>query len=416
MSAIVLGLQGTVDYEVEWDPGAWDAVSREFALTTADLDRSRSLETERDIAVAFLDHLRHGRGGESFAASSALVERFARRFRMRITLGGTCVRAAFALREFGVGSTLHLVSTDDNVRRLLPTDCDVITSATGDTLDPHLILQYPAGARVRLLDSDVVSPHANRLIVTNDPPARSLHLSPLLAERAGSADVFMMSGLNSIQEQEVLESRLDELSRILSGKPRAKVVFFEDAGYHRPEMAAHVRATLAPLVDVYSMNEDELEQRIGRSVDLVDPIDVGAALTDLAGTAACPVYVVHTKYWAVAIGDGSDVPALDSGVATASARYLRGDAMTAADIVAIGDLPHHPAGVAVVDALRVRSAGRIHGVAARSLLSDDPTTIGLGDTFVGGFVASLVDATARDGVRGVRASAPDDRTGSSVGR
>jgi len=68
-------------------------------------------------------------------------------------------------------------SVDDNVRRLLPPTIRWISSATEDTLDPHLIIQFHAGTRVVAGDIDITSPAPNRLIVANDLPNREMRLS-----------------------------------------------------------------------------------------------------------------------------------------------------------------------------------------------------------------------------------------------
>jgi ADP-dependent phosphofructokinase/glucokinase len=389
MNDVVLGLQGTVDYELEWDAGILERVAAEYGLTTAHLDSHTEISDERSLVRALLAFLRDGTGGERFVASSAIVEQFAARFTNRITLGGTCVRAALAMRIRDVPALLHLVSTDDHTRRLLPPDTAVITSATHDTLDPHLIVQYPQGARVRVGRELVVTPHPNRVIFANDPPARNLVLSPELGERLADARIFLISGLNSIQEPDILESRLRELRDAVSRMPARSVVMFEEAGYHRADFAQLVRTAMSQLVDVHSMNEDELQQRLARTIDLLDADQVDSALQELREAAPGIVHVVHTKYWSIAAGPGAShfAGALAGGVDMASTRYLHGDDMTAADYDAVARHDRHPAGSALVAALA--DGDEVVGVPAYVLPTDRPVTIGLGDTFVGGFVAAL---------------------------
>lgn len=408
MNDVVLGLQGTVDYELEWDAGILERVAAEYGLTEGDLDAHAEIADERSLVRALLAFIRDGSGGERFVASSQIVERFASRFVNRITLGGTCVRAALAMRIRGVSALLHLVSTDDHTRRLLPPEIAVITSATHDTLDPHLIVQYPEGARVTVGGTLIVAPHPNRVIFANDPPARSLVLSEELGDRLATARIFLISGLNSIQEPEVLEARLAGLREAVERMPRGGVVMFEEAGYHREDFAELVRSAMAELVDVHSMNEDELQARLGRRIDLLDAGEVRRALEELSAAAPGPVHVVHTKYWSLAVGPGAAryAAALSGGVDMASTRYLHGDDMSAADYDDVRRHDRHPGGRAVVTALA--DGERFAGVAAYVLPTDRPVTIGLGDTFVGGFVAALARgeaAEARIGIERSEASA-----------
>ena len=58
--------------------------------------------------------------------------------------------------RLGVESMVHLVSISDEVRERLPEGVAWLCSAEGDSLDPHVIVQYPRGAVVRLVDGMVV--------------------------------------------------------------------------------------------------------------------------------------------------------------------------------------------------------------------------------------------------------------------
>lgn len=409
---LVLGLGGTVDYEIAWDSRVLEGLVVEFGVRASELDARRPIETERDLLLTLLAFVRDGVGGERFVASSDIVEAFAARFEKRITLGGTCVRAAIAMRTLGITSTVHLVSIDDNVRRLLPEGTEYISSAQEDTLDPHLIVQFGAGASVTAGDVDIRAPHPNRIIYTNDPPNRELLLSDDLGPTLADADVFMFSGFNVIQEPGVLEQRLVSIRRHMDHLPRTAIVYYEDAGYHVPELSLRVRDTLLDLIDVYSLNEDEMQAYLGRTVDLLDVDDLLPALRELHELIPARVLVVHTKYWSLALGEraGEFEDALRGGIVMASTRYRYGDGFTADDYREVASYPANPRGAEV--AARLRGAG-ILVVPALLLEVEHPTTIGLGDTFVGGFIAALAGpsgtATAGNPLRFVN-SAPERPT------
>lgn len=388
---LVLGLGGTVDYEIDWDSGVIEELIAEYAIRASELDQGIPIETERDLLVALLAFVRDGAGGERFVASSALIETFAARFSKRITLGGTCVRAAIGMRVLGITCTLHLVSIDDHVRRLLPEGCDYISSAQRDTTDPHLIVQFAQGARVDSGDIHLAAPHPNRVIFTNDPPNRELVLSPQLGATLRDADVFMVSGFNVIQDAQTLATRLQQLVAAMGELPPHAVVFYEDAGYHVPELSTMVRERLVERIDVYSMNEEEMQSYLGREVDLLDAGELRAALGELHAMIPAAALVVHGKYWAVAIGERAEEfrAALRGGIVMASTRYLHGDGFTEQDYRAVEALANHERGAEVASRLESSLGGGVCAVAALVLETDSPTTIGLGDTFVGGFIAAL---------------------------
>jgi ADP-dependent phosphofructokinase/glucokinase len=388
----VLGMGGTVDYEIRWDPGVLERLAVEHGIGPDDLDLTTPVDSVRDLVRSLLAFVRDGVGGERFVASSDIVEAMASRFDKAVTLGGTCIRAAIAMDVLGVPSTVHLVSIDDNVRRLLPATVDHVSSATGDTLDPHLIVQYPAGARVHVAEAELVAPRPNRIIYANDPPHRELRIAEDLAAALASADVFLLSSFNVIQDPATLEDRLARVREAMLSLPPDALVMFEDAGYHVPALSTRVRDEMAGVVDVYSLNEDELQAYLGRRVDLLDAPSIANAVEELRALIPAPTLVVHTQHWALALGErGATLgPALRGGIVMASTRYRLGDGFTADDYAATAALPPGEVGATVA-----AEVARLLGPGATVIPSLDltavpaPTTIGLGDTFVGGFLAAL---------------------------
>lgn len=385
----VLGLGGTVDYELRWDTAVLDRLALEHRVRRHELTTTAPIIDERSLLVAILAFLASGTGAERFVASSAVIERFVSHFEYDITLGGTGVRAGLALDRLGIPSVQHLVSIDENVRRLLPPSISYVSSATRDTLDPHLIVQYPVGARARMLDGDVVSPAPNRLIFANDPPNREMAIAAELPAALEGAAAFLISGFNTMQDHELLERRLDELEQAMRSLPDDALVFYEDAGFYVRDFAETVRARLLPRIDVYSMNEDELQEYCGRAVNLLDAGSIVDALDEVAARIPSPALVVHTRYWATAIGPHArrHREALDSAVRMAATRYRLGDRFTAEDVESTAAMPRHAGGAAVVAAIESLRSD-IVGVPGFVFDVPSPTTVGLGDSFVGGFLSA----------------------------
>lgn len=388
---LVLGLGGTVDYELRWDSAVLDRLAHAHGVRRHELTTTAPITDERSLLVAVLAFVASGTGAERFVASSAVIEAFVSHFAYEITLGGTGVRAGLVLDALGIPSMQHLVSIDDNVRRLLPASISYVCSATEDTLDPHLIVQYPVGAHVRLVDGDLLAPAPNRLIFANDPPNRRMLLAPDLAAALEDAEVFLVSGFNTMQDHDLLELRLAEVQRALRTLPADALVYYEDAGFYSRRFAETVRARLLPHIDVYGMNEDELQEYLGRSVNLLDDADVIRALREAHMIIPARTLVVHTRYWAIAIGPdaGHHREALETAVRVAATRYRVGDALTAADVEETATMSRHGGGADLVAAVEAALADTA-GVGAFSLDVASPTTVGLGDTFVGGFIAGAV--------------------------
>ncbi|GGV62090.1 ADP-dependent glucokinase/phosphofructokinase [Microbacterium maritypicum] len=404
---LVLGLGGTVDYEIRWDAAVLGELARAYGVRRNELTTSAPIDDERALVLTILAFLASGAGGERFVASSVIVERFADRFEKVVTLGGTGVRAGLALDRLGIPSVQHLVSIDDNVRRLMPPGISWVCSAAEDSLDPHLIVQYPVGAIVQLVDGDVISPSANRLIFANDRPNREMALAAELGDVLADADAFLVSGFNTMQDRALLERRLDELDAAMATLPAAALVYYEDAGFYDRGFAAVARDRLLPRIDVYGMNEDELQEYVGRAVNLLDAADVARALDEAHLLIPAPALVVHTRYWSIAVGPAAHAheASLESAVRVSATRFRLGDVFAPDDLDATARLPRHDGGARVVAGVRARHPDAT-GVAAVVVDTDTPTTIGLGDSFVGGFLAPLAPVRAASPVEASLTSHP----------
>ena len=380
-------MAGAVDLEIDWSSGVMELLVARHGIGTGDLDRDHRIESERDLVTVILSFLADGAGGERHVVSSAASSNSSRRSSTHaLALGGTPVRAGLALHSLGVPCLLHLVAVDVDVRRLLPASCTYITSAHEDSTHPHLIVQFPEGACVRVGDTDVCASRPNRLIFTHDPPAEELRISDQLGTALADARIFLVSSLNAIRDGGVLEARLSQLRRYMERLPSDAFVYYEDAGFHDPALSKQAADGLRGAVDVHGMNEDEAQVHLGHEVDLLDADEMAEALAELSSLVAGPTVVLHSgagcSRWEPAPSATSRRCA--AVIAMATSRYLHGDALGPADSVALQ--PIDPTGVGFARELRDRLGDRVCCIPVGH--GDDPaspTTIGLGDTFVGGF-------------------------------
>lgn len=390
-SHVVLGLGGGVDYELELSSPTLEELVGEYQIRNAELTSSGTVTDERDLVISILAYIKKGGGGEHFVASPNALHAFAGRFPKRTTLGGSSVRAAITMSRLGVPSTLHLVSLNDVIRRLLPAACNYIYSGREDTFYPHLIVQYDQHMRIRAGDIDIQAPFPNRLIYVNDPANEALLLSDELGALLREARVFLISGLNAVRDREILDHRLSTLRCHMQQLSAEAVVYYEDAGYHEPAFSQLVRNALLEVIDVYGLNEDEMQSHLGRALDLLSVTEVERALTLLQALIPAPTLVVHTKYWAAALGAGAGGYAgpLNDAIAIASTRYSYGDEYTDQHVELIRSRPRRTEAVKFAAALEGRMGGVVRCLPGFDLDVTEPTTIGLGDTFVGAFLAAV---------------------------
>ncbi|MCB0149688.1 MAG: hypothetical protein KDE01_18845, partial [Caldilineaceae bacterium] len=107
-----------------------------------------------------------------------------------------------------------------------------------------------------------------------------------------------------------------------------------------------------------------------------------------------PILVVHSMHWALAYGPTAPRyrPALAGGVTMATTRFCHGDDFTAREYSAVAALPPTADGARFAAAITQRLGDRVCCVPVAHVEQSKATTVGLGDAFVGGFLAALVGA------------------------
>ena len=389
---IVLGLGNNVDYEIVWDSRVFEQAIVEYGISDSELCAGTAISSARDLVVSILGFLKNGTGGERFVASPQIILDFAELFQKKITLGGAPVRAAIAMRKLGYRSALHLVTMNEHVRRLLPEDCSWVCSNDKESLFPHLIVQFCKDTCVQAGDINIRAEQSNRIIYVNDDDNLVMKLAPEFASRAAEARVFLISGFNAMQSSELLAERLKQLREILSALPSDALVFYEDACFHNPALIAQIHKALGDVIDIYSLNEHELQEYLNRAISLLNPAEVYAALKDLSRLIPVPVLVVHTQYWALAFGEhaGRYAKALKGGSTMATTRYRFGDDFSPSDYLETEGLPAKAEGAEFANALSELAGDSICCIPVVHVEETNVTTIGLGDAFVGGFLPVLV--------------------------
>lgn len=391
--SIVLGLGDNTDYEIVWDSQVIEQMILENGIADSELRADKPISNTRDLLISILDFLKSETGGERFVESALIIEEFASRFQNKITIGGTSVRAAIAMRKLGYTSALHLVTVNDHVRKLIPRDSLWVCSNDKDSSYPHLIIQFCKDTSVQAGDIAIRTKRANRIIYDNDYDNIVMEINSHFASLLSDARVFLISGFNAMQSSKLLADRLEKILVIMHSLPSDALVFYEDACFHRPVLSGQVRRALIDVIDIYSLNEDELQEYVGRKFSLLDPVLVYAALQDLHRLLPVPALVIHTQYWALAFGAHAAqyAKALKGGITMATTRFRFGDEFTAADYLETEGLPAEVTGLEFAVTLSGLAGDSVCCLPSVQVDESKVTTIGLGDAFVGGFLPALVE-------------------------
>ena len=391
MSArIALGFCNNVDYEIVWRAEVLNDLASRYQIRAHELTTRGEINDERELVCSILGFMQAGAGGERFVANSDIIERFAARFETKITLGGTSVRAAIAMRKLGIRSALHLITQNDHVRRLIPADSAWVCSNAHDSQYPHLIVQYGEGDRLQASDIDIRARQPNRLIYHCNADRIAMRINEGFADLVAEAGALLVSGFNAMQNESLLRERLAAVERIVQRAPEDATVYLEDGGFFNRAYRRLVYGAFGRRLDVYGMNEDELQVHLGRRLDLGDAAQVRAALDHLRRQIPAKCLVIHTQHWALASGQGARkyTDALRAGVALATTRFRHGDDWSLDDYRAIAVTPSSQKNARFAESIETpdMACAPVPAVDQRHA-----TTIGLGDAFVGGFLASLAD-------------------------
>jgi len=389
---IVLGFGNNIDYEIVWNSYVFEQLITTFSIKKSEICNKNPINSVRDLIISILGFLKSGTGGERFVAMPQIIEDFAVHFEKKITIGGTSARVAVAMRKLGYTSALHLVTINDRVRKLIPHDSSWVCSSQTEHSYPHLIIQFNKHTMVQAGDITINTVRANRIIYDNDPDNIMMKLNPDIALLASDAKVFLVSGFNAMQSRELLNDRMLTLRNIMKSLPSETLVFYEDACFHKPALSKQIRDVLLDVIDIYSMNEDELQGHLGRNINLLAPDEIFVALKDIHQLITVPLLVVHTKYWALAFG--SDAPqyaqALKGGITMATTRFRYGDDFSDIEYLETEKLPEESEGADFALALQGLAGDNVCCLPSVEIKESKVITIGLGDAFVGGFLPSLV--------------------------
>jgi ADP-dependent phosphofructokinase/glucokinase len=389
--AVALGLGNNVDYEIGWDSEIIESLIRNYDISQHDLYPVEHIKTMRDLIISILASMRSGTGAERYVENSALITEFAGKFSKEITIGGTAARAAIAMGRIGVPSSVHLVTMNEHVRRLLPADGSRFCSNSADSLYPHLIVQYEKGTHVAAGDIDVTVPVSTRLIYVNDHDNTVMKLEREFFDHARNANVCLISGFNAMHDRSLLRQRLHELGELLTTFPDVVTVFYEDACFHNADFRHLVLEDLSSLLDVFSLNEEEMQGYLREKMEPLDPGRMLESVRALHAVIPVSVLVIHTRYWALATGPDCDrfAGALKHGIAMAATRFRLGDHFSKADFLAALDLRAEGKGAAFAKEINRLGKSDVCCLPCAEVEEKKVTTIGLGDAFVGGFLSTL---------------------------
>ncbi len=391
---IALGFGNNTDYELKWNSAIIENAITEFDIYKKDIKQISAVDNERDLLIALLYFLSEGIGGECTLDDTEVLQTFANRFEYRITIGGTCPRAAIAMDILDYQSCMHLVVMNKYIKNLLPENSSYICTNESENFDIHLIFQYPKNSSIKANDIDIRTNRANRIIIGNNNTNSEMKLSEEFFDKyVYKSKVLMISGFNTMTDINKLENRLKFLrEKLIIAKKNNIKVYFEDACYISEVANQLTKDLIFEFVDIFSFNEDEMQNYYGSQVNLLNPTEIIRVLSILKKRFNVPTLMVHSKYWAIAYGKNSAhfKDCLKGGVTMATTRFRFGDNFKSKEqYLDTFNLPNELESEIFASSFNKIVKDYGYCVPSVAVKETDVTTIGLGDSFVGGFLPPL---------------------------
>ncbi len=388
MDKVVLGFANTVDYELQWDLAHLEELIRRTGLHQRDIEEKKEIITMKDLLSSILFHMMEGTGCGRFTENPEVIEEFIKGTKYRVALGGTNMRAAEIISVLGGDALVHLVSINDDTIEKMPHNIRWVGGEQFQCCFPHIAIQFPKNVRVRVNDIDIMVPRENRVIYSGDTACAQMPLNKEFFVKAADAKAILLSSFDLITNEDILTMRILEIKTQLNAWGKKKpLVFYEHACFADEKFGDWVRSELGSFIDVYSMNEDEFQALIGRKVDMLDVNSVMAGIKDVHERISAAAIIVHTSQWALISGNRTKEleEALKYGMLTASTRYWRGT--VSRDYIQVTEkLPLQEKAKKFAKRIETHSGQTVRCLPAAEINEGNPTTIGLGDSFVGGFL------------------------------
>lgn len=398
---ISAGFQNTVDFELVWNPSILEKLIQHYHIQQNEIQFIHPITSERELIIVLLAHMTEGSGSECLAVSSQITRSFSKHFSYKVTLGGTAVRAAMAIEKIGYRSTVHVCSLNHYFRKLIPDNIDWLASVPdeGENFHPHVIVQYPKNAQICAEDICFQTQRPNRVIFSCDPPSNALRISKNFIHKLTNTVVFLIASYNLIEDPDILNERLQTTIELIKTLPPSHTVIMEDACFQNKHLRKIVTNTLASYINIFSMNEDELQDRLGYKINVLNPSEVATAIQIIKEDICVDTIICHTAYWALAYGNITPViqNALKNGINMASTHFRLGDNYTEKDFLETDSLKELKAGISFSKELEDFLPPLSFVCIPCKDLSyvKIPTTIGLGDAFVGGMLPAFVPEQQR---------------------
>lgn len=411
---LAIGYTSDLDVILEWNKDTVNNIFSAYLRNEPVNVQNDVIDSMESLARILSNYMVNGLGGEADITDSKVCDYLKQCFNTKNGLGGTCAQQAVAIGRIGIPALVHITDRSKEVCRLMDhvglktmTEKGVvplIESATNEPPVLHMILQYSKGEKVVINGRTVEIPLSNRLILDFDTIHKLVPIEkPFLKyceDNAENLAVYSISGFNAILDPAIMRQRVDELTvhfnNIKSKNPDC-MVYLEGAFYLNPKVKDIVFSELAKSIDFLGMNEEELVEHVEKHGKTIDKDSLPSVLNGLEHMIQMfPVtgIVLHTKDYSMYYGTKVETVDIEMGLTMGNllsgTRARIGEYGSYEDCSETLGLSLSEVGIAFVEQLMKTHSNRYIKIVPSRYMEHPRCTIGLGDTFVAGFLTAFV--------------------------
>ena len=404
----VLAYASNLDVLVRWNCESFNRFLAEYLKEEPSFQEGDEIASEEDLARILIYFVIHGLGGEVDITSRKVIDVLTEYFDVEYGLGGTCAQGAAALGSMGIPVLVHITDcSKDVIRQMSGIRIEAVkhgravpveTCVSGEEALCHFIVQFTKDDVIRVFGKEYKVRLSNRLIMGYDTVHKVLPVEEefLAYCEKNAKDIcsYDISGFNAVTDRKIMQERLERLAvhyRSVKEKNPDCRIYFESAHFINNEIREYTYQTLAEVIDIMGMNEEELvdlTRTRGYAVDKDSLDSILKGLEELIKVYPVHGFVVHSKDYALYFGKdmpGTDIEqGLTLGNLVSGTRARTGRYGSVSDCRETLKLELSGTGLAFAKELEgYHLPYKVVQVPSR-YMEKPATTIGLGDSFVAG--------------------------------
>lgn len=404
----VLAYASNLDVLVRWNCESFNRFLAEYLKEEPSFQEGDEIASEEDLARILSYFVIHGLGGEVDITSRKVIDVLTEYFDVEYGLGGTCAQGAAALGSMGIPVLVHITDcSKDVIRQMSGIRIEAVkhgravpveTCVSGEEALCHFIVQFTKDDVIRVFGKEYKVRLSNRLIMGYDTVHKVLPVEEefLAYCEKNAKDIcsYDISGFNAITDRKIMQERLERLAvhyRSVKEKNPDCRIYFESAHFINNEIREYTYQTLAEVIDIMGMNEEELvdlTRTRGYAVDKDSLDSILKGLEELIKVYPVHGFVVHSKDYALYFGKdmpGTDIEqGLTIGNLVSGTRARTGRYGSVSDCRETLKLELSGTGLAFAKELEGYHLPYKVVLVPSRYMEKPATTIGLGDSFVAG--------------------------------